>query len=162
MIDAPHNIRPMTEADIQAVARIERASFADPWPESAFREMLAERNRFNLVLANEEDQPLGYLCAQCAADEVQIHNIAVAPEHLRRGLGRQLLTAAEAEGRRRGAFGSVLDVRTTNTAALAMYGRFGYRRIGRRRNYYARPRGDALILFKPLIAEAQKTDGMVS
>ncbi|HUU46486.1 MAG TPA: ribosomal protein S18-alanine N-acetyltransferase, partial [Acidobacteriota bacterium] len=146
-------IRPMTEADVPAVVLIERASFGDPWPESAFREMLAERNRFNLVLANEQDEPLGYLCAQCVADEVQIHNIAVAPDSLRRGIGRRLLAAAEAEGLRRGAFGAVLDVRGTNTAALAMYGRFGYRRIGRRRNYYVRPRGDALILFKPLIAE---------
>ena len=159
MIDRSEQIRPMTETDLPAVVRIERASFEDPWPESAFREMLAEANRFNLVLANDEDQPVGYLCAQCAADEVQIHNIAVAPDSLRRGIGRRLL--AEAEGLRRRAYGAVLDVRATNTAALAMYGRFGYRRIGRRRNYYAQPRGDALILFKPLIAEVPETDGMV-
>ena len=56
---------------------------------------------------------------------------------------------------RLGASGSILDVRSTNTAALAMYDHLGYRRIGRRRNYYERPVSDALILFKPLIRKAE-------
>jgi ribosomal-protein-alanine N-acetyltransferase len=94
---------------------------------------------------------MGYLCAQFVADEIQIHNIAIDASCRKRGYGRQLMLAAEAEGMRLGAFGAILDVRSTNTAALAMYGRLGYRRIGRRRNYYERPVGDALILFKPLI-----------
>jgi ribosomal-protein-alanine N-acetyltransferase len=117
--------------------------------------MLRAANRFNLVAVDENKNLLGYVCAQCAADEVQIHNIAIDPLHQRRGLGRRLLEAAEERGFREGAYGAVLDVRSNNTAALAMYGRFGYRRIGRRRGYYVRPRGDALILFKPLLAKGE-------
>jgi ribosomal-protein-alanine N-acetyltransferase len=147
----------MCPEDIPAIAKIEESAFEDPWPDSAFEEMLESENRFNLVLVNGDGSLLGYLCAQCVADEVQIHNIAVDPSRQRQGAGGRLLQEAEAEGRRRGAWGAVLDVRSTNTAALALYGRFGYRRIGRRRNYYEHPRGDALVLFKPLLPETEMT-----
>ena len=148
-------IRPMEPEDIPAVAELEQEAFDDPWPESAFHDMLTPKNRFNLVLTNGDACPKGYLCAKCVDDEIQIHNIAVDASCRKRGYGRELMLAAEAEGLRLGAFGSVLDVRSTNTAALAMYRHLGYRRIGRRRNYYERPVGDALILFKPLMRKAE-------
>lgn len=151
MSDPDVTIRPMEPEDIPAVAELEKGSFDDPWPESAFHEMLKPKNRFNLVITNGEACPKGFLCALFVADDIQIHNIAVDASCRKRGYGRQLMLAAEAEGLRLGALGAILEVRSTNTAALAMYGQLGYRRIGRRRNYYKRPVGDALILFKPLI-----------
>ena len=168
MSDDIATIRPMRASDLTSVAAIEAASFSDPWPLSAFRECLCVENRINLVLANECGKIVAYLCAQCVADEIQIHNIAVAQDERRRGRGTLLLRAAEDEGMARGALCAILDVRLTNTAALVLYERRGYRPIGRRRNYYRQPVCDALILFKPLaqsnssLSHQETNDGVVS
>lgn len=160
-------IRPMTLADIDSIAAIERAVFSDPWPKSAFRELLQEDNRINYVAVTAEGAISGYILAQLAADELQIQNIAVVPEFRRQQLGAALLRKAEADGVARGALCSVLDVRTTNEAALGLYLSFGYRMIGRRKNYYRQPVCDALVLFRRLdpghmIAPGQEpSDGVV-
>jgi len=161
-------IRPMKVSDVPVVMAIEQAVFSDPWPESAFHELLASHLAINLVAgAVSLSQMAGYLCAQLVAGELQIHNLAVREGFQRQGVGARLLVAAETEGRRRGAREAILDVRADNTAALALYARFGYRRIGLRRRYYRRPVCDALILFKPLPPPAdippaeETTHGMV-
>lgn len=149
MIEAP-TIRTMTRADIDPIAEIEKSVFSDPWPKNAFREMLPESNRINLVLEMPDGRIGGYVLAQIAGDELQIQNIAVAPGQRRQQLGTRLLRCAEDEGRRRGAICSVLDVRASNEAALGLYHSFGYRMIGRRKNYYRQPVCDALVLFRRL------------
>jgi ribosomal-protein-alanine N-acetyltransferase len=142
------NIRPMERSDISAVAAMEKSIFPDPWPHGAFEEVLALPIGMNLVAVDDCGQLCGYLCAQAVADEIQIHNIAVTPESRRQGIGRMLLEHAECEASARGAVCAILEVRVTNTAALAMYGRMGYHRIGRRRAYYRKPVCDALVLLK--------------
>ena len=160
-------LRPMTSGDVAALAAIEREVFSDPWPQSAFREVLGVANWVNLVL-ELEGEIVGYILVQCVADEVQVQNIAVRTQWQRRGFGAILLRRAEEEGKERGALCAILDVRAQNVAALALYERFGYRMIGRRRNYYQRPVDDALILFRrldnvPGTTQKQDTDdGMVS
>jgi ribosomal-protein-alanine N-acetyltransferase len=161
------DIRGMTVADIEAVTALEKVVFTDPWPKSAFREMLEVSNRINLLLVGPDGQLAGYVFAQVGADELQIQNIAVAPDHRRRHLGALLLQKVEAEGIARGALCSVLDVRTSNEAALGLYQSFGYRMIGRRKNYYRRPVCDALVLFRRLDhpatdAQGELNNGMVS
>lgn len=161
------HIRPMTSDDIDAVNAIERLVFSDPWPRSAFTEMLGVTSRINLVGAMPDGTLAGYVLAQAVVDEVQIHNIAVRPDNQRRGIGGRLLAEAETTGKKRGALCSVLDVRVENVAAMALYERFGYRMIGRRKNYYRRPLGDALILFKRFDGSSEsvnagQNDGMVS
>lgn len=162
------SIRMMTSADVDAVAAIEKAVFSDPWPKSAFREILKVGNRINLIVATSDHEIAGYVLAQLGADELQIQNIAVATDHRRRQLGSLLLRRAEQEGIARGALCSVLEVRTTNEAALGLYHSFGYRMIGRRKDYYRRPVGDALVLFRRLESSAsgdirrEPNDGVVS
>jgi len=151
MTDDTTVARAMRESDLASVTAIEAVSFSDPWPPAAFQECLGVDNRVNLVLADKSGQVVAYLCAQCVADEIQIHNIAVAEAARRQGWGTLLLRAVEDEGLARGAACAILDVRVTNTAALALYERLGYRPIGRRRGYYRQPVCDALILFKPLV-----------
>ncbi len=162
-----HSIRPMALTDVDSVAAIEKSVFSDPWPKSAFRELLGEGNRINYVSITNGDTISGYILAQLAADELQIQNIAVAPEFRRQHLGAGLLRRAEAQGIALGALCSVLDVRTTNEAALGLYLSFGYRMIGRRKNYYHQPPCDALVLFRRLDRgdainpDEEPNDGMV-
>jgi tRNA threonylcarbamoyladenosine biosynthesis protein TsaB len=84
-------------------------------------------------------------------------------------VARQLMDCAEQHARNERAVCAVLEVRTSNSAAIEMYKARGYRNIGRRRGYYRRPLCDALVLMKILDDStggnrqfAETSDGMVS
>ncbi len=154
MTDSKVVIRLMSDSDVTMVASLEQQIFTDPWSEQSFAEALTVSQPLNRVATGADGTLCGYLCGQLVADEVQIHNVAVVPSYRRRGLGRALLEHAEREGKSRGAVCAVLEVRITNVPALAMYGRLGYRRIGRRRAYYRKPVCDALVLLKIFAANA--------
>jgi len=164
------DIRPMAESDIPEVAELESAIFTDSWPVVSFEEAVDDPIALNLVASLKGETAIcAYLCAQVVLDEVHIHNIAVAEDYRRQGIGQELLEYAEAAGRRKGADCALLEVRVDNEPALAMYTRLGYRRIGRRRRYYRKPVCDALVLLKILdesrrgkLAPFGSPDGVVS
>lgn len=139
----------MTAEDIEQVALIERSCFSNPWPEESFRHDISNSFAYTLV-AKEGRVVLGYLVAYLIAEELQIANIAVRPQYRRRGIGRSLLAKALSEGRRIGCRYAILEVRPSNVAATQLYGKFGFRRVGRRPKYYAAPSEDSLIMGRNL------------
>jgi ribosomal-protein-alanine N-acetyltransferase len=93
------------------------------------------------------------LVARIIADEAEVLTIATHPDHRRAGLARDLLARFHAMARARGAVTAFLEVASDNSAALPLYQAAGYRPMGQRRAYYARPAGpaaDALILRRDL------------
>lgn len=164
------DIRLMADTDIPEVAALEGRIFTDSWPVISFQEAVDDPIALNLVASVRGDTAIcAYLCAQIVLDEIHIHNIAVAEECRRQGIGQELLEYAEAAGRRKGVDCALLEVRVDNEPALAMYTRLGYRRIGRRRRYYRKPVCDALVLLKILdeskrgkLAPSGSPDGVVS
>lgn len=91
----------------------------------------------------------GFALGRAVAGEAELLTIAVDPAHRRRGAGRVLLAAFEAEAARRGAGAAFLEVAADNAAAIALYAAAGWRETGRRRGYYAARGGarvDALIM----------------
>ena len=78
--------------------------------------------------------------------EGELESVAVAPEMLRRGVGRRLTEATLLWCREHGAEVVELEVRAGNLAALALYRSVGFCEVGRRPGYYALPREDALIM----------------
>ncbi|MFQ5839997.1 MAG: ribosomal protein S18-alanine N-acetyltransferase, partial [Candidatus Methylomirabilales bacterium] len=91
-------------------------------------------------------QVVGYCCLWIMADELQIANLAVIPTLRRQGIGRRLVAAALAVAAARGVRRAFLEVRAGNDAAQALYRRFGFSVLARRRRYYSEPREDALIM----------------
>jgi ribosomal-protein-alanine N-acetyltransferase len=139
-------IRPGEPADLPAIDRIERASFADPWSQPVLlQELLASALRWPIVV-EWENAVAGYLMAWRSADQLHILNIAVDPRLRRRGLGAALLDAALAEARRCGLVEVTLEVRRGNLSALALYRRYGFTQVGERPGYYPDTGEDALIL----------------
>lgn len=125
---------------------IEREVFSDPWPLSGFQTFLGE-----LGLVSESDgQVVGYIFARAAGGEAEILNLAVHPAHRRRGVGRRLLEEILTRVAKRGAALLFLEVRASNTVAQAFYREMGFKQVGRRPNYYDRPREDALILARTM------------
>jgi len=143
---AQPRVRPGDPSDLAVVERIERASFADPWPrEALLQELVPSPLRLPLVL-ELGGLPIGYLMAWRTAGELHILNVAIDPAHRRRGLGRRLLRTAIADARDHGFDLVTLEVRPGNTAALALYRALGFAQTGRRPRYYADTGEDALIL----------------
>ncbi len=141
-------IVPMTAEHLDEAAALERVCFPDPWS----REMLAEEldNDLAAFLAalDGEGRLAGYAGLQVVLDEGYLFNIAVRPDCRRQGVAGKLLQVfldfAQAH---RLAF-LTLEVRASNAAAIALYESWGFHTAGRRRNYYERPKEDAVIMTR--------------
>jgi ribosomal-protein-alanine N-acetyltransferase len=94
---------------------------------------------------------VGYSVLARAADEAELLNLAVAEGARGRGVGTALVRRVITDAAEWGAWAVFLEVRASNAAALALYGRAGFSEVGRRRGYYRRPLEDALILRRELL-----------
>ena len=91
-MDAPYRIRSAVPADAAALVEIERRCFSDPWSEASFREALGSPWAFGLV-GHTGGIIQGYLIGREVAGTGEVLNLAVSPDHRRRGLARALLRA---------------------------------------------------------------------
>lgn len=148
-------IVPMAAEHLNDVAALELACFSRPWS----RQMLAEEldnqcAAFLVALEPETEKVIGYAGLLVAADEGYITNVAVDPSRRQQGVAAQLLQVFDNFARGNQLAFLTLEVRPSNTAAIALYQGFGFREVGRRRNYYDLPKEDALILTKYYTEEA--------
>lgn len=143
-------VRAMRAEDLARVAEIERASFTTPWSAATFQ-ALVDRSDALLRVVEAADVPVAaYGVLWCIADQGELANIAVVETLRGRGIGAFLLDAMIAEARARGVVSLYLEVRTSNVRARSMYASRGFEEIGRRRDYYEKPREDARVLVKRL------------
>lgn len=139
-------IRRMQEEDLPQVMRIEHENFSLPWSQKSFRDMLPRPEAVFLVA--EAGTVVGYAGAVMAGDEGDVTNIAVLGTQKQKGIGAALLNALIHETIAAGVRDLFLEVREHNIPALRLYHTAGFREVGRRKNYYDRPREDALIMKK--------------
>lgn len=144
-------LRPFVPDDVPAVAAIERMVSAEPWSSTLFAgefEVAPETRHW--LVAESGGQIVGFGGMMFVAGEGHVMNIAVHPEHQRRGIARQLCAALFVEAKRRGATALTLEVRTSNAAAQALYRSFAMVPVGARKDYYTNPDGskeDGLIYW---------------
>jgi ribosomal-protein-alanine N-acetyltransferase len=140
-------IRPARIADVDTIARIENASFPDPWGHGEFRTVLDAPQTIFLVAEDSLSGAVtGYSIALTVLDESEILNLAVDARLRGRGVGGLLLDAALEQLRERGATAAFLEVRESNDSARRLYASRGFTEISRRRKYYRNPAEDALVL----------------
>jgi tRNA threonylcarbamoyl adenosine modification protein YeaZ/ribosomal-protein-alanine acetyltransferase len=141
------------DADLGAVEALQRRTFTNPWGAEAIRWELEHTDVARLYVL---DAPDGTLVAYCACwmvfDELHLNSVAVDEHWRRHGAARTLLVHVLAEAAAAGARSATLEVRRSNTAALALYGGLGFKVEAVRRDYYQDPREDALILWNRAIA----------
>lgn len=147
---------PMTGDHLDEVAALERVCFPDPWSRNMLAEELENDLAAFLVALDGQGAVAGYAGLQVVLDEGYILNVAVRPDCRRRGVAGQLLRVFInfAKGNRLAFL--TLEVRSSNRAAIALYGSHGFRGTGRRKNYYEHPREDAVIMTLDLSGEGEK------
>lgn len=139
-------IRPMTEADLDEVLALENASFPSPWSRDHFRSEIVSPLAFPKVAVCRDGAMAGYICPVLVLDEGEILNVAVRPGLRGRGIGRLLVETVLDEFRQRGAAFVSLEVRPSNTVAVALYESCGFIRRGLRKAYYEN--GEDAILME--------------
>jgi len=148
-------LRRLEMRDLNAIERIERASYPTPWSRSMFASELAKPSSICLGAFDlETDELAGYLVISRYVDAWHVMNVAVAPEHRRQGIATTLLERLFELTAGRGHRGYTLEVRVSNVGAVALYGRLGFKPRGVRRGYYTDNREDALIMWKDPISES--------
>ncbi len=140
-------IRRMTLADVPAVHAIEVATFAMPWSlESLQNEMERNACARYLIAEDESGALIAYAGAWIVFDEAHVTNVAVAQAMRGRGIGRAILAALMQYAANMGAQVLTLEVRKSNTVALALYQSMGFSQLGVRKRYYEDNGEDALLL----------------
>lgn len=140
----------MTPEHLDWVVACEAALHAFPWSRGNFLDSLAAGHSAWVMCAGNDR--LGYAIVLNVLDEAHLLNISIAPSAQRRGHGRRFLGWLHEHARATGATQLFLEVRPSNTAALALYEALGYVQIGRRRGYYpaAHGREDAIVMRREL------------
>ena len=139
----------MNETHVSAVAELEKLCFSAPWSERSIASELT--NEYSLWLVEERDGvAVAYVGSQSCPPEADVMNVAVAPAFRRQGIGEGLMVALMDTLRDKGMESLTLEVRASNSPAIALYDRLGFTEVGRRPNYYTDPGEDALIMRKEL------------
>ena len=138
-------ITKMCECHVAQVAELEKICFSDPWSEKSVASEL--NNPLALWLVAEEDGVvLGYIGSQSVPPESDVMNVAVHPEHRRKGIAQLLILALCDALKVAGNTSLTLEVRASNTPAIALYERFGFAVDGIRKNYYKNPTENAVLM----------------
>lgn len=140
-------IETMTAAHVPHVAALEAICFSDPWSEKSVAGELTNKLAFWLV-ALDGDRVVGYVGSQTVMGETDMMNVAVHPDYRRRGVAQALVETLVEALKGMQSHCLTLEVRASNSGAIALYEKLGFTQVGRRPRYYHNPREDALILRK--------------
>ena len=142
-----YNIVPMDRSHIPQIAALERECFSTPWTENMLEDALFDSQASFIVAEAEDGSILGYAGLHVIVDEGYIDNIAVEEAARRHGVASALLDVYCRFGAVNLAF-LTLEVRKSNTPAIALYEKFGFQQAGLRPGYYQHPREDAVIMTR--------------
>ncbi|MDJ0916274.1 MAG: ribosomal protein S18-alanine N-acetyltransferase [Woeseiaceae bacterium] len=143
-------LRSMMPGDLSQVSDIERRSYDFPWSHGVFRDCLLAG--YSCVAVEHEEAVVGYGILSIAAGEAHILNLCIDPSYRSLGLGRKLLDELLSRARDAEVAQVLLEVRPSNTTAIALYRKRGFHKIADRKAYYqaADGREDASVFAKKL------------
>ncbi len=139
------NIRRLGKGDVDEVLRLEGMCFAYRWNRDQFLRGL-DAGAFHVLGMEQGGELIAYLAYSVVAREMEILNLAVTPDQRRQGLASLLLAAMLEDCLRRKVGHGFLEVRKSNQAAIDLYGKFGFKKVGERKKYYPDTGEDALVL----------------
>ncbi|EGF33240.1 Ribosomal-protein-S18p-alanine acetyltransferase [Oxalobacteraceae bacterium IMCC9480] len=146
--DPSLQFRRMTGQDLDEVVAIEDVVYPHPWSRGNFSDSI--RSDYQAwVLRDGKGVLLGYFLLMLSVDEAHLLNISVRGDLHGRGLGRLMLAEIVMLAKQYRMLSVLLEVRPSNPRALEVYERYGFVRIGLRKNYYPADTGgreDAIVM----------------
>lgn len=140
--------REMVPEDAEAVAVVEEKCFSMPWSrESFWRDASNENTLYLLAVDKEKEEVIGYVGCWILANEGEITNVAISPEYRGQHIAETMLLELINRVKKRGGTAMTLEVRPSNTPALKLYEKLGFKSVGRRPKYYVNPVEDAEIMW---------------
>ena len=143
-----YHITDVSPAQIPQIEALEKQCFSMPWTAEMLVSQLKDAQHEFIAAVGEDGTVLGYVGMMFVLDEGYISNVAVSPAHRRQGIADALIERLDAICREHALCFVSLEVRAGNVPAIALYEKHGFARVGLRKNYYERPREDALIMTK--------------
>ncbi|ENV33643.1 ribosomal protein S18-alanine N-acetyltransferase [Acinetobacter gerneri] len=140
-------IRLMQKSDLSSVAQIEKLVQSHPWNIAQFEESLAS---YQCTVFEKSNQVVGFCILQTVLDEANLLLMAIHPNQQGQGLGYQLLDES-IQMLKNNPIQIFLEVRESNTAAIALYEKSDFHQIDLRKNYYPNKDGSrehAIIMVK--------------
>ncbi len=139
-------IKKMMPEDVKQVAYLEKEVFSVPWSEKSLEES-RKRSEYVFLVAWCGQEIAGYIGMYQVMEEGDITNVAVHPKYRKQGIGNALVNALLREALLLGISEITLEVRVSNQTAIHLYEKNGFVSEGTRKNYYEKPREDALIMW---------------
>lgn len=136
----------MAGRDIDAVRAIDEVAYPNPWSVATWRKELAAADRFHLVAVDGE-RVVGHAGLLFVLDEAHVTTVATAADREGEGIATALLVRLLEAAREHGAASATLEVRAADRRPQRLYGRFGFRPAGVRRNYYHDPTDDGIVMW---------------
>lgn len=146
-------LRTLKEADLTDVITIEKKVYQYPWSHQIFKDCLFIG--YSCWALIKDEKLIGYAILSIAVEEAHILNICITPELQKKGLGFHFVEELLKVAIENKAANIFLEVRPSNTAAVCLYEKIGFKEIGRRKGYYPGDNGreDALVLSYDLMPD---------
>lgn len=140
-------IEKMMETYLDRVAEIEAECFSHPWSRESLKNEL--NNKISLFYAAiENSEVIGYIGMSVILDEGYIFNVAVDRKHRKKGVGFALINEIVTYAKKNNLCFLTLEVRESNLNAQSLYSKFGFIKVGERKNYYSAPVENAVLMTK--------------
>ena len=138
-------IEKMTAPHIEDIANLEKECFSSPWSEDGLKSEL--NNKFaRFYVAFLGGKVAGYIGSHNVLGEVYITNVAVFSKFRRNGVGKVLVEYLVNEMKSEKAEFVTLEVRKSNINAISLYEKTGFQKVGERKDFYEKPREDAVLM----------------
>ena len=148
----------MRRRHLRSVMAIERQVYPRPWSANLFISEISDERTRTYLVARVDREIVAYAGLNCWGDEAHVTTIAVDPVWQRRKIGTRLMFELMRSAVEMGAQSVSLEVRVSNWGAQRMYGEFGFRPVGVRKNYYQEVNEDALVMFVDEVQSARFQD----
>lgn len=143
----------LNEEYVDSLVKLEAECFTNPWSTNMFLGDLKSGHTCYIGAFNENDELIGYIGMWKTGGVGEITNVAVHPNHRRRGIASSLIVKLCDFCTERDLLHINLEVRESNDNAILLYEKYGFEKVGLRKNYYKNPTENAILMTKTLLEE---------
>lgn len=142
-------IRLISEEDLDQVVLLEKELFGDDsWDKETFVEQINNNPYASIYIFEDNHKIVGYVDLWIAYENADLANIGVSKQYQGKGIGSQLMEFCERIVNQNKCENYSLEVRVSNLKAIHLYEKFGFQKVGVRKNYYANGENAYLMVRK--------------